>query len=259
MVAREQGNAVKPYLVDEELAGHSKSSGSSCSSAGSSMQAPQSHLARKVPVVEWQAPVLSSADTDPEVRAEKDLEEDEVVKVAGIDEMHGWTYKQYIVHQQHLTMLDAFRCTPIRDGQHRLLLAGLAFVHVGFVLLFINAGGFGSTPSAGFGPRGFAAEGKAVLAALAICGGVLTLCYCAALRRGGDQGRGADAAPEASEPEVDLERAEAPRPHRKDYRELLRLMKLAAKTAKATSEVSLGPRTGGLGWRYRQLRPSAAS
>lgn len=104
--------------------------------------------------------------------------------VEGDIEVPERSYVQYVVDRQRRTLLDMVRCGPLRDGQRRLLLAGLVLLQVAIILFALDPGGIGVSVATAAGTQSItvASEAKFLLVLFAACAGVMSLWYCVSVR-----------------------------------------------------------------------------
>jgi len=178
------------------------------------------------------------------------------------------SYSQYVVDHQRRTVLDAVHCGPLREGQRRLLLAGLVLLQVAIVLFALDPGGIGgsATTAAGSQRLSIAREARFVLAVFAAGAGIATLWYCATIRSSAtDEARDLPASTMAPNKDHELVHESAnPVSRGRDYAGLLRIMKEEAAKRKedlqhgALAEV-VEPKTPSFAWiadrrRYQHLK-----
>jgi len=154
-----------------------------------------------------------------------------------------WSYGRYVYERQRESFLATVRCAPL-EGRRRLLLAALVLLQVALVLFFVDAGSISA--SATSASAGFSlGEARMLLGAFAAIAGVVTLCWCAYVRRPTelDVDREAQAMLQGDVEEVlpglpIPTRAATALPRGRNYKELLRVMKEehAARTLRLASE-----------------------
>lgn len=132
----------------------------------------------------WRAEAAQGGENGPAERLNGIGYEDGETKT----EWENMTYGQYVREQGRRRVVDSVRCGPaLGDGQRKLLFIALVLVQVAILIFLIDGGMFGGSDAKDggvVGRVGVAAEVRTLLAVLALAAGIITFCYCLALRNG---------------------------------------------------------------------------